>query len=70
MDGVNIYSPQNMNYFVWIVVVTNNNILPWVYMKNEHIMMALIVLGRSQVKRMDIYIKPLIDEFNQLREGF
>jgi hypothetical protein len=32
-------------------------------------MLALIVSGRRQVKIMDIYLQPLIDEFKQLWEG-
>ena len=32
-------------------------------------MLALIVLSRRQVKNMDVYLQPLIDEFKQLREG-
>jgi hypothetical protein len=69
MDEVNLYSLQNTNYYVWPVVVINRNIPQWLSMKNEHIMLALIVLGRRQVKRMDVYIQTLIDEFNQLWEG-
>jgi hypothetical protein len=69
MDGVNLYSLQNTNYFVWPVVVINNNIPPWLSMKNEHLMLALIVLGRRQVKRMDVYLQPLINELKKLWEG-
>jgi hypothetical protein len=32
-------------------------------------MLALIVLGRRQVKIMDVYLQPLIDEFKKLWEG-
>ena len=38
-------------------------------MKNEHLMLALILLGRRQVKNMDVYLQPLIDEFKKLWEG-
>ena len=37
-------------------------------MKNEHLMLALIVLSIRQVKNMDFYLQPLIDEFEQLWE--
>ena len=57
MDGVNPYSLQNTNYSIWPVVVINNNIPPWFSMKNEHLMLALIVLGRRQVKNMDVYLQ-------------
>ena len=69
MDGVNLHSLQNTNYFVWLVVVINNNIPPWLSVKNEHLMLTLIVPGRRQVKGMDIYLQPLIGEFKQLWEG-
>jgi hypothetical protein len=68
MDGVNLYSLQNTNYFVFPVVVINNNVRPWLFVKNEHLMLALIVLRRRKVKRIYVYIQPLIDEFKQLWE--
>ena len=68
MDGVNPYSLQNTNYYVLPVVVINKNIPPWLSMKNEHLMLALIVPCRRQVKRMDVYLQPLIVEFKKLWE--
>ncbi len=38
-------------------------------MNNEHLMLALIILGRRHVKRMDVYLQQLIDKFKQLWEG-
>jgi hypothetical protein len=38
-------------------------------MKNENIMLSLLVLGRIHVKRMDVYLQPLINETNKLWEG-
>jgi len=69
IDGVNPYFLQNTNYSVWPVVVINNNITPWLFMKNEHIMLSLIVPGRKHVKNMDVYLQPLVDRFKQLWEG-
>jgi hypothetical protein len=69
MDGVNPYSLQNTNNFFCPVVAINNNIPPWFSMKNKHIILALIVLGRIQVKGIDVYLQPVIDEFKQLLEG-
>ena len=66
---MNPYSLQNTNYFVWSVVVINNNIPPWLSVKNEHIMLAFIVPGRRQVKNMDVYLQPLVDELKELWEG-
>ena len=69
MDGVNPNSLQNINYFVWPLVVINNNTPPWFSVKNEHLMLALIVPGRRQVKNMDVYLQPLVDELKELWEG-
>ena len=69
MDGANPYSLQNTNYYVWPIVVINNNIPLWLSMKKEHLMLALIILGRRQVKNVDVYLQPLIDKFKQLWEG-
>ena len=69
MDGVNPYFLQKTNYFVWLVVVINNNIPPWFSVNNEHLMLALIVLGRRKVKNMDVYLQPLVDELKELWDG-
>jgi hypothetical protein len=62
MDSVNPYSFQNTNYYVWPVVVINKNIPPWLFVKNENLMLALIVSRRRKVKNMDVYLQPLVDE--------
>jgi hypothetical protein len=69
MDGVNPYSLQNTNYYVWHVVVINNNIPPWLSVKNGHLMLDLIFPSRRQVKNMDVYLQPLVDELKELWEG-
>ena len=61
MDGINPYYLQNTNYSIYPVVVINKNILPWLSMKNEHIMSTLIVPSRRQVKNMDVYLQSLVD---------
>ena len=69
MDGVNPYSLQNTNYYVWPILVINNNTPPWLSMQNGHLMLALIVLSRIKVKNMDVYLQPLVDELKELWEG-
>jgi len=48
MDGFNLYSLQNTTYYIWLVVVINNDIPPWFSMKNEHIMMVFIILSKDK----------------------
>ena len=62
-DGVNPYSQPCNTYTIWHVVVINNNTPPWLSIKNEHLMLALIVPNRTQVKNMDVYLQSLIEEF-------
>ena len=69
MDGVNPYSLQNTNYYVWPVVVINNNTPPFLSMKNENLILALIGPDRRQVQNMDVYLQPLVDELKELWDG-
>jgi len=44
-DGVNPFGEMRSVYSVWPVFVINNNIPPWMSIKREHIMLAMIVPG-------------------------
>jgi hypothetical protein len=69
MDGVKLYPLQNTKYYVCLVVVINKNTPPWLSMNNENIMLALIVPSRIKVMIMNVYLQPLINEFEKLLEG-
>ena len=43
--GVNPFGELCSTYSVWLVFVINNNLLPWMSMKREHTMLAMIVPG-------------------------
>ena len=43
--GVNPFGEMRSTYSVWPIFVINNNIPPWLSIKREHIMLALIVPG-------------------------
>jgi hypothetical protein len=43
VDGVNPFGELKSTYSVWPVFVINNNIPPWMSIKREHIMLAMIV---------------------------
>lgn len=65
MNGVNQYFPlehQLLQIYIWLMLVINNNVTPWLSMKNKQPMLALIVHVRRQVKRMDVYLQQLINE--------
>ena len=44
-DGVNPFGELRSTYSVWPVFVINNNLPPWMTIKREHTMLAMIVLG-------------------------
>jgi hypothetical protein len=54
-----IFPPKHQLFFFHVVMI-NKNIPPWFSVKNEHIMLALIVPSRRQVKNMDVYLQPLV----------
>ena len=42
-NGVNPIGEMRSIYLVWLFLFINNNILPWMSIKREHIMLAMIV---------------------------
>jgi len=50
------------NYLVWPIVIFNYSIPPCMSFKKEYLMSTLLVLRSHQVKNIDIYLEPLIDE--------
>jgi hypothetical protein len=44
-DGVNPFGELSSIYSVWHVFVINNNLPPWMSIKREHTMLAMIVPG-------------------------
>jgi hypothetical protein len=45
VDGVNPFGELCSTYSVWPIFVINNNLPPWMSIKREHTMLAMIVLG-------------------------
>jgi Transposase family tnp2 len=56
-------------YSVWPVVLTNYNIPPWMAMKKGHLLLSMIIPGPKQVKKIDVYLQPLIEELRELWRG-
>ena len=42
---------------------------PWLAIKKGHILLSLIVPGKYKVKNMDVYLQPLVEEFQELCTG-
>ena len=45
VDGFNPFGELRYTYSVWPVFVINNNLPPWMTIKREHTMLAMIILG-------------------------
>jgi hypothetical protein len=44
-DGVNPFGELRSTYSMWPIFVINNNLPPWMSIKREHTMLAMIVPG-------------------------
>ena len=69
IDGVNPYSQLDNTYTICPIVVINKNTPPWLSVKNEYIMLSLIVLVRRQMNNIVVYLQPLIKKFKELWKG-
>ena len=69
IDGVCPFSFIISNYSVWTIGLIVYNIPPWISARNEYPMFILIILGKHQVKNMDVYLEPFIDETKLLWKG-
>ena len=45
VNGVNLFGELHSTYSVWPFFVINNNLPPWMSVKREHTMLAMIVPG-------------------------
>jgi hypothetical protein len=45
VDGVNPFGELRSTDLLWRVFVINNNLPPWISIKREHTMLAMIVAG-------------------------
>ena len=70
-DGISPFAlaGKAQPYSVWPVVLTNYNIPPWMAMKKGHLLLSMIIPGPKQVKKIDVYLQPLIDELKELWKG-
>ena len=54
------------NNTIWIVGLRVYNIPPWMRVRIENLTLSLIVPEKNQVKNMDVYLAPFIDEMQLL----
>jgi hypothetical protein len=71
LDGVNPFSMQRSNHSTWPVMVLFYNLPLWLVTKKFSTFLCLIIYGKESPtsKNIDIFLFPLIEEFQQLWEG-
>ena len=65
--GFNPFGNMNFAYNMWLVVLANYNLPPWLCMKDNYFMLTLLIPGpKSPGKDMDVFLRPLVDELKDL----
>ncbi|KAL2542697.1 Uncharacterized protein Adt_03675 [Abeliophyllum distichum] len=66
-DGFNPFGNMSQSYSMWPVVLATYNLPPWLCMKEENLMLTLLIPGlQSPGKDMDVFLRPLVDELKEL----
>ncbi|XP_013608049.1 PREDICTED: uncharacterized protein LOC106314771 [Brassica oleracea var. oleracea] len=66
-DGFNPFSMKNSRYSCWPVLLVNYNMAPDLCMKEENIMLSLLIPGPHQLgNSIDVYLEPLMEDLNHL----
>ncbi|KAM6547332.1 hypothetical protein CsatB_019008 [Cannabis sativa] len=68
-DRFNPFGDLSNSYSMWPVILMPYNMPPWICMKRESLMMAVLIPGRrAPGKDIDVYLQPLIEELKELWE--
>ena len=63
------FGKMRNDHSTWPVVLSVYNLPPWMCMKQPNLLLSLLILRpRSPGKEIDAYMRPLIDELNELWE--
>ncbi|CAN6551339.1 unnamed protein product [Malus baccata var. baccata] len=68
-DGFNHFGKMRNDHSTWHVVLSVYNLPPWMCMKQPNLLLSLLIPEpRNPGKEIDVYVRPLIDELNELWE--
>ncbi|CAM8999975.1 unnamed protein product [Rhodiola kirilowii] len=66
-DGFNPFRNNSKSYSCWPVMVTPYNLPPWMCMKTRFMWLTILIPGPTNPKkRIDMYLRPLIDDLKFL----
>ena len=60
MDGLNPSGVRSTTWSTWPVLLVNYEIPPWLTIKKGHLLLSLLLTEKYKVKKMDVYLQPLI----------
>jgi hypothetical protein len=70
IDGFTPYNLSMASYSCWLIFAISYNLLPALCMKFEYMFLCLIIVGPDHPEpRINVMLKPLIEELKQLWEG-
>lgn len=68
-DGFAPFDKTGRRYSSWPVIITPYNLPPWMCMRREFMFLTILIPGPSDpTRRIDVYLRPLIDELKMLWE--
>ena len=68
-DGFNPFSDMSNAYSMWPIMVVLYNFPSWMCMKQPFIFISMLIPGLKALgNENDVYLRPLIDELNELWE--
>nr|GEX32232.1 hypothetical protein [Tanacetum cinerariifolium] len=66
-DGFNPFGNLSQSYSMWPVILTTYNLPPWLCMKESSFILTLLIPSHKPLgKDIDVYLRPLIDDLNDL----
>jgi hypothetical protein len=67
IDGFNPFRALSSKYSCWPVMLVMYNLPPWLCMRRENIMLALLIPGPKQPGNdIDVFLQPLIEDLQEL----
>ncbi|CAM8931993.1 unnamed protein product [Rhodiola kirilowii] len=67
IDGCNLFGVSGLLHSTWPIIVISYNLPPWMCMKKEFNILAMLVSGpKSPGKCLNVFMRPHIDELKML----
>jgi hypothetical protein len=70
INGVNPFGDKSFTYSIWLMILINYNVPPWLSTKKHFMMLSLIIPSPWSVigEHFDTYLEPLVKDLKMLWE--